>query len=155
MFYRLERSTFALVDENGHLVVRAIPADSVLEAQSSAFLGERLEAVTWEGVQVMVFAQDLRARTVLIARSRRLLLPGERMFGVGGATQRPKIVLHCALPFVAGALYSRAWHDVLARIFGWDDAWIATTIGVGIGSVLVGRRWFAKRSDSPDYGRVG
>jgi len=81
------------------------------------------------------------ALTALVA-----LMSAGVMFGVGGATQRMKIVLRCALVFTAGMLYSMAWHDVLARIFGWDDAWIAVTVAFGIGSVFLGRRWFAKRS---------
>lgn len=68
------------------------------------------------------------------------------MRGVGGSTARMKIVFRCSMVFAGGMFYCIAWHDVLARIFSWDDAWIGVTVAFGIGSVLLGRWWFAKQS---------
>jgi hypothetical protein len=72
------------------------------------------------------------------------------MLGTGGGTNRMKIVLCCATTFAAGMVYSMFWHDELAWIFGFEDAWIVVTVASGIGSVLLGRWWFAKRSNSSD-----
>jgi hypothetical protein len=83
------------------------------------------------------------AVTLLVA-----LLSGGAMFSVGGATQRMKTVLRCMLLFTAGTLYCMAWHDVLATIFGWEDAWIVIVVGIAIGSTLLCRRLLAKRSNS-------
>jgi hypothetical protein len=65
------------------------------------------------------------------------------MVAAGGATQRMKIVLRCAVVFIAGMVYSMAWHDALTRIFGWEGTWVVVTVFFGIGSVWLGRRWFA------------
>ena len=74
------------------------------------------------------------------------------MVGVGGATQRMKIVFRCALVFTTGMLYSIAWHDVLAQIFHWDETWIAFTVAFAIGSVLLGRWSFARQSHDSQSG---
>jgi hypothetical protein len=78
------------------------------------------------------------------------------MFGTGGDARRMKIVLRCAIVFVVGMTYSMAWHDVLARVFRWEQAWIATTILSGVVGVLLGRRWFAKGAgDDSSVERTG
>ena len=30
-----------------------------------------------------------------------------------------------------------AWHDKLANLFGWDDAWIALSVLFAVGSILL------------------
>jgi hypothetical protein len=47
------------------------------------------------------------------------------MVGVGGASRRMKIILLGATLFVGGIGYSMSWHDKLAGLFDWDNAWIA------------------------------
>ncbi len=78
------------------------------------------------------------------------LMSGGFMVGVGGATQRMKIVLRCAIFFVAGTVYSIAWQDKLANIFGWDNAWILAIILSGLGSIWLARMWFKKRSNGSE-----
>jgi hypothetical protein len=71
-------------------------------------------------------------------------MSGGFMVSVGGATQRMKGILRCAILFIAATVYSMAWSDKLANIFKWDDTWIAVSALAGIGSVLMGRRWLVK-----------
>lgn len=68
------------------------------------------------------------------------LLSGGFMFGVGGATPRMKIILRCSLLFMAGLLYSMAWHDKINALFRWDSAWIAVVLAIAVGCVLLCRR---------------
>lgn len=74
------------------------------------------------------------------------LLSGGFALGTGGATRRIKIILRCATLFAAGMTYSMAWHKELAGIFQWESAWIATTVASALGSVWLGKVWFAKHS---------
>jgi hypothetical protein len=61
--------------------------------------------------------------------------------------RRMKLVLCCSILFIAGTLYSVAFVDKLANVFGWDDAWIASSVLSAVGSIWLGRRWFAKQSE--------
>src|SRR4051794_24297314 len=66
------------------------------------------------------------------------LLSGGAMLTSGGATSRMKIVLRCSLLFVTGTLYCIAWHDKLASLLGWKDAWVGMAAVFAVGSVYVG-----------------
>jgi hypothetical protein len=78
------------------------------------------------------------------------VLSGGFMIAAGGGTHRMKIVLLGAVLFVGGMGYSMAWHDKLAALFGWDDAWIAMSILVAMACVYLCRRLLARRSDSSE-----
>jgi hypothetical protein len=74
------------------------------------------------------------------------VLSGGFMVGVGGDTRRMRIILSCAIFFIAGIGYSMAWSDKLAVLFfGWQGAWIVVSFLFAIGSIFLGRRWFAKQ----------
>ena len=74
------------------------------------------------------------------------LMSGGAIVGLGGDTPGMKIVLRCAIVFIAGVTYAIMWQDKLANIFGWDDAWIAAIALAALASIWLGRRWFAKLS---------
>jgi hypothetical protein len=59
-------------------------------------------------------------------------MSGVFMYGSGGSTARMKIILRYSMLFTGGLFYSIAWKDVLARIFGWECAWIAVALGFAI-----------------------
>ena len=72
------------------------------------------------------------------------LLSGGLMLGVGSATRGMRIILRCATLFAACMAYSMFWHEELASIFDWQNAWIMVTIVAGGIAVLLGRHWFRK-----------
>ena len=74
------------------------------------------------------------------------------MFGVRGATVRMKIVLRCSLLFMAGLLYAMAWHDKIAALTGWDNAWIAVVVAIAIACFLLCRRLLDRRQANSDDG---
>ena len=76
------------------------------------------------------------------------LMSGGFMLGVNGASKRMRMILRSSVCFVAAMLFSMAWHRELARVLGWTDAWIATTIIGAIVSILLARHWFAKGNES-------
>ncbi len=80
---------------------------------NGASLGERLivPAVIW----------------VLVAG-----MSGIVMYGSGGSTARMKIVFRYSMLFTGVLFYSIAWKDVLARVFGWEGAWILVALGIAI-----------------------
>jgi hypothetical protein len=80
---------------------------------SGASLGERLivPAVVWFLVAAM---------------------SGLFMYGSGGSTTRMKVVFRYSMLFTGGLFYSIAWKDVLARILGWEGAWMVAALGFGI-----------------------
>lgn len=59
-------------------------------------------------------------------------MSGLFMYGSGGATARMKTVFRYSMLFTGGLFYSIAWKDVLARIFGWEGAWVAVAIAFAI-----------------------
>lgn len=75
-------------------------------------------------------------------------MSGGAMVGFGATNQGMKIVLRCAIVFVAGTAYSIMWQDKLANILGWDDTWIAAIVLSALISIWLGRRWFARSSNS-------
>jgi hypothetical protein len=80
-----------------------------------------------------------------------LLMSAGFMFGAGGATARMRIVLRAATIFMMVMLHSMAWHKEIGRIFRWQDAWVATTIAGAVASVLLAKRWFAKRERYSEF----
>jgi hypothetical protein len=92
---------------------------------SGASLGERIivPAVVW----------------LLVAA-----MSGLFVYGSGGATARMKIVVRYSMLFAGGLFYSIAWSDVLARILGWEDAWIAIALGFAILSFWRCRVYFSE-----------
>ena len=66
------------------------------------------------------------------------------MLGVGSATRGMRIILRCATLFAACMAYSMFWHKELASIFGWQNAWIVTTISAGFLAIFLGKYWFGR-----------
>jgi hypothetical protein len=64
--YRITNPTMALIQENGHDVAHTIPTGTIITFDSTAFDGEKLVNVTWDGKAVMMFAEDLRVRSELV-----------------------------------------------------------------------------------------
>jgi hypothetical protein len=62
--YRFNSPTLALLEEEGRHVARTVPAGSVVEIDG-AFESDKLVEVLWDGMRVMMFAQDLRSRAEL------------------------------------------------------------------------------------------
>ena len=60
--YRITKPTICVCQEDGRHVAQMVPAGTVVTVDSAAFDHERLVDVTWDGSQVMMFAQDLRSR---------------------------------------------------------------------------------------------
>jgi hypothetical protein len=58
-----------------------------------------------------------------------------------------KIVWRCVLLFVIGGLYCIAWHDKLASLLVWKDAWVGLATVFAVGSVDRGRELLRKQSE--------
>lgn len=57
--YKITSPTIAVVDRN----TQHVPAGSVIEVDTETLLGgNQLINVTWDGKQMMMFAQDVRSR---------------------------------------------------------------------------------------------
>ena len=69
--YRITNPTIALFHEDGRHVAHTVPAGAFITIDSTAFDGNKLVNVTWDGKTVMMFTEDLRARS-------------ERVIGTGG-----------------------------------------------------------------------
>jgi hypothetical protein len=64
--YRITNPTLALFHEDGrHDVAHTVPTGAFITVDS-AFDGEKLVKVTWDGKTVMMFAADLRVRAKLV-----------------------------------------------------------------------------------------
>ena len=61
--YCITNPTLALILEDGHHVAHTIPIGALINVTDDAFNGKSLVDVEWSGRTVMMFAQDLRART--------------------------------------------------------------------------------------------
>jgi hypothetical protein len=55
-------ANFSTFHEDGRHVARTVPTGAIISVDSMAFDGNKLLDVTWDGKQVMMFAQDLRSR---------------------------------------------------------------------------------------------
>jgi hypothetical protein len=61
--YRITQPTIAVFQEGGRHVAHIVPSGALITIiDGTAFDGNRLVEVTWDGRQVMMFAQDLRSR---------------------------------------------------------------------------------------------
>ena len=62
--YRITNPTIALFHENGRYVAHTVPTGALITIKdNAAFDGEKLMTVVWDKREVMMFTQDLRART--------------------------------------------------------------------------------------------
>ena len=62
--YRITGPTLAMFREDGHHVACTVPEDAMITlVDGKPFNGERLMEVVWEGRVVMMFTNDLRARS--------------------------------------------------------------------------------------------
>ena len=62
--FRITTPTIVLVPEGELNVAHTLPSGAVITANSDEFDGRKLVKVTWGEKTIMVFAQDLRSRTV-------------------------------------------------------------------------------------------
>jgi cell division protein FtsW (lipid II flippase) len=68
------------------------------------------------------------------------------MFLVRGATRRMRVVGLCSILFILGTLYCMAWHEQLAAITGWENAWIGAAVLVAGGTIALGRALLSRQS---------
>jgi hypothetical protein len=74
-------------------------------------------------------------------------MSGAFMYGSRGATGRMKVVFRYSMLFTGGLFYSIAWKDVLARLSGWQGAWIGVAVLFGVASFWLCRSQFKQRPD--------
>jgi len=60
--YRLHKSTFALLGEEGRRVSQTVPDGAVVTIDSEVLDENKLVEVVWDEKRVIMFAQDVRAR---------------------------------------------------------------------------------------------
>lgn len=60
--YKILSPILALVPDGGRNVARTVPIGSIISMESGEFDRNRLVAATWDGQDVMIFAQDVRSR---------------------------------------------------------------------------------------------
>ena len=65
--YRILSPTLALVLTGARHVAHTVPAGAIVENDGPPLDGEKLVEVVWEGKRVMMFIQDLRARSEPVA----------------------------------------------------------------------------------------
>ena len=61
--YRIKAPTIALFLAGERHVADTVPGGAIITIDEAAFKGDKLVNVTWDGREIMMFAQDLRART--------------------------------------------------------------------------------------------
>jgi hypothetical protein len=65
--YRLKGETVSLFQKDDHHVASMIPSDAIITIPTgTTFNGDKLVEVIFDGNTVMMFAQDLRDRTVRV-----------------------------------------------------------------------------------------
>jgi len=57
------------------------------------------------------------------------------MFLAKGGTCRMKIIGVCSILFILGTIYCMAWHEQLAALTGWENAWIGMAVVVAAGTI--------------------
>lgn len=62
-------ATLALFLEDERHVAKTVPAGAIITIDGADFNGEKLVNVTWDGKAVMMFTEDLRARSERVAGS--------------------------------------------------------------------------------------
>lgn len=73
-------------------------------------------------------------------------LSGGLIFILNAYTRSIKIVWICAIAFNVGLLNCIAWHDVIAKAFGWQRAWILLVCLIAAGTVYMGRFMMSKQA---------
>jgi hypothetical protein len=68
------------------------------------------------------------------------------MFLVRGGTGRMKVVGLCSILFILGTLYCMAWHEQLAAITGWENAWIGVAVLVAGGAMALGKTLLSRQA---------
>ena len=63
--YRITTATVVVIPEGLRNVARTMAVGAIIMATKQAFEGNKLVEVQWEDKTVLMFAQDLRLRTVL------------------------------------------------------------------------------------------
>jgi hypothetical protein len=63
--YRITTATLVLIPEGLRNVARTMDVGAIIMATNQAFEGNKLVEVQWEDKTVLMFAQDLRLRTVV------------------------------------------------------------------------------------------
>jgi len=61
--YRLTEPTIAVIMQNGRYVTHEVPAGTLITIVDETISGNRLISVMWDGLEAMMFAQDLQTRT--------------------------------------------------------------------------------------------
>jgi hypothetical protein len=64
--YRITSPTLGLFLEDGRHVAHTIPEGMIVRVDCKTFDRDKLVNVTWQGKQVMMFAQDLRSRAMAL-----------------------------------------------------------------------------------------
>jgi hypothetical protein len=67
--YQITNPTIAVFPESGRHVAHMVPTGAIIMIDTVAYVGSdggQLVNVTWDGKKVMMFAQDLRHRAVLV-----------------------------------------------------------------------------------------
>ena len=63
--YRITNPTIAMILEDGRHVAHTVPSGAIISVPNGKpFDGEKLMEVVWDGKTVMMFAQDLRSRSI-------------------------------------------------------------------------------------------
>jgi hypothetical protein len=62
--YRLTAPVLAVFAVDGHHESATVPAGTIVDLDGKPFNGERLMDVVWDGRKVMMFTDELRAKTV-------------------------------------------------------------------------------------------
>ena len=73
-------------------------------------------------------------------------LSGGLIFILNAYTRSIKVIWICAIAFNVGLLNFIAWHDILAKAFGWQRAWIGLVCVIAIGTVYMGRFMISKQA---------
>ena len=68
------------------------------------------------------------------------------MFSVRGGTRRMRIVGSCSILFILGTLYCMAWHEQLAAVTGWKDAWIGVAALIAGGTMALGKTLLSRQA---------
>jgi hypothetical protein len=78
------------------------------------------------------------------------LLSGGFMIFIRGNTPRVKRIWICSMLFELGLFYCMAWHDQLAQVFGWKNAWIGASVLMAVGAIYLGRTLLARNARASD-----
>jgi hypothetical protein len=77
--YRITSPTLALFPEDSRQVAHTIPEGTIVRVDNKTFDGNKLVNVTWQGKQIMMFAQDLRSRAMALKINNSLEFDGDHV----------------------------------------------------------------------------